>query len=64
LADDFARSLDCYRQRRLDEALERFEALLQRFPDDGPSQFYIDHIRRLLADPVAANADDAVLVLS
>ena len=46
LCADFAEALAAYEEQRVDEARLRFQSLLQQFPGDGPSGYYL----RLLED--------------
>jgi adenylate cyclase len=36
-----------YRQQQFDEAIKQFDAILQQYPDDGPSLFYRNRIQTL-----------------
>jgi adenylate cyclase len=40
-----------YRQRRWDEALAAFDAVLAERPDDGPATLYVGRCRAMLAQP-------------
>ncbi len=57
LCDEFAAALAAYRERRWDDAAARWSALLQIFPGDGPSRFYLERTRRHAAGPPAADWD-------
>jgi adenylate cyclase len=48
----FAEALTAYRERRWREALAGFERLHAQFPEDGPTELYIERCRELLrAEP-------------
>jgi adenylate cyclase len=47
--DRFARGLEAYRQEKWTAALAIFEALAADYPQDGPSRFFIERCRALLA---------------
>jgi adenylate cyclase len=57
LCTTFADALAAYRSRRWDEAQAHWSAILQRFPNDGPSRFYVERTRRHTAEPPAADWD-------
>jgi adenylate cyclase len=57
LCTAFADALAAYRARRWDEAVMRWSAILQRFPNDGPSRFYLQRTRHHAADPPPADWD-------
>jgi adenylate cyclase len=44
-------ALELYRSRRFDEALDAFEALGRRFPDDGPTRLLTNRCREYLLQP-------------
>jgi adenylate cyclase len=48
----FADALALFQTEAWSEAAERFEALLQRWPEDGPSRFYLAQCRRQLSGAV------------
>ena len=52
--DDFGAALALYRAGRWAEAARCWDALLDDFPEDGPSRFYAALARRLAAAPPAA----------
>lgn len=53
----FADALAAYRARRWDEAAARWSAILQKFPNDGPSRFYLQRTRHHVAEPPPADWD-------
>jgi adenylate cyclase len=48
---EFAQALDLYRQGDFDAAAAALTTLLEKFPDDGPSQTFLDRCRRFRDDP-------------
>jgi adenylate cyclase len=56
----FAAGLAAYGARRWNEAVTQWLAILQEFPDDGPSRFYLPRAQRLAAEPPSANWDGVV----
>ena len=52
---DFATALTAYHDGKLDEAAERFGNLAQRWPNDGPTQFFVaaclSRLQKLTAQP-------------
>jgi adenylate cyclase len=57
LCTAFADAIEAYRARRWDEAAARWADILQRFPNDGPSHFYLLRTRQHAADPPPADWD-------
>jgi len=51
LIGEFAAGLDAYRRRDWDGAVARFEAVLERYPQDGPSRLYVERCRECAASP-------------
>jgi adenylate cyclase len=51
LIDGYKAALELYRSRRFDEALDAFEALGNRFPDDGPTRLLTNRCREYLLQP-------------
>lgn len=45
LSEQFAQALKYFSDDQIDAARECFRALLQRFPDDGPSRFYLNYLQ-------------------
>ena len=45
----FAEALTAYRERRWQEALASFQRLHTQFPEDGPTELYIERCRELLS---------------
>ena len=60
LCTAFAAGLAAYEARRWDEAVARWSALLEEFPGDGPSRFYLPRAQRLAAEPPPADWDAVV----
>lgn len=54
LMDGFAAALAVFRDRRYGVALDLFDTLAQRYPDDGPTATYLDRCRKhaILPPPV------------
>ncbi|MGH9492754.1 MAG: CHASE2 domain-containing protein [Terriglobales bacterium] len=53
----FEEAMRAYRQREWQEAVNRFETLLRRSPQDGPSQLLLRRSREFLAEAPAADWD-------
>ena len=51
----FAQSLQAFRAGQWDQSVELFGSLLNDYPDDGPSRFYLDRCRRYLREPLQKN---------
>jgi adenylate cyclase len=51
LCEAFEAGLALYQAASWPEAAGRFQAILDAFPDDGPSRFYLDRCRRAISDP-------------
>lgn len=47
----FAEGLQAYRARRWQDAIALFADLCQRFPDDRPSQIYLQRVRQYASEP-------------
>lgn len=60
LCAGFEDAMAAFRAKDWQRALHRFEALLYRFPDDGPSRFYMERCRSLL--DTGALGEDPTLV--
>jgi len=50
LAELFNRGMDFYRRRQWQEALRTFVELSERYPEDGPSQFYRDRCEYIISN--------------
>ncbi len=50
---DFATALTAYHDGKLDEAAKRFAELAQRWPNDGPTQFFLAACQSRLQKPSA-----------
>ena len=59
LLDGFAQALALYRERRYGQALDAFQALVERYPDDGPAAVYLERCRQHAAAPPPAEWDGA-----
>jgi adenylate cyclase len=53
----FTHALDLFDSGRWQDALAGFQSLLQDFPDDGPSLFYVGLCRKFLTSPSEADHD-------
>lgn len=51
LCAQFAEALAAFRTQRWSEATILFEAVTERFAEDGPSRFYLNRCRRYAAEP-------------
>jgi adenylate cyclase len=58
----YADALNHYRQRRWEDARAEFARVLEQNPSDGPSLFYLERCRHLLAEPPGRDWTDAVAV--
>jgi adenylate cyclase len=59
LLDGFADALALYRERRFGEAADAFGALVERYPQDGPSAVYLERCREYVIHPPAEGWDGA-----
>ncbi|MBV9609160.1 MAG: adenylate/guanylate cyclase domain-containing protein, partial [Acidobacteria bacterium] len=57
LLSQFTGALVAYRAQKWGEAIERFEALLSRYPDDGPSHEYLRRSHEFVTHPPDAGWD-------
>ncbi|GAB0058669.1 hypothetical protein SIID45300_03022 [Candidatus Magnetaquicoccaceae bacterium FCR-1] len=57
LLDFYMQGLELYRRRAYREAIERFEAALGVFPEDGPSRTYVERCKEYLESPPPADWD-------
>jgi adenylate cyclase len=55
----FAHARSLYCERRFGEALDAFQALVDRFPEDGPAAVYLERCHRHAAAPPPAEWDGA-----
>ena len=60
----FAESLDAYGLRKWDEAAARWSAILQAYPDDGPSRFYLRLAKSQALEPPPHDWDGVVRMAS
>ncbi len=51
LCEVFESALTLYQDARWSEAADRFQAILEAYPDDGPSHFYLERSRRMMTEP-------------
>ena len=51
LVQEYSVALGIYRARRFQEAKTAFEAILERYPDDGPSRLYVQRCADYIAAP-------------
>jgi adenylate cyclase len=47
----FAKGLECFERKSFEPAEAAFRRVLETKPDDGPSQFYLERIAELRAQP-------------
>jgi adenylate cyclase len=59
---DFAAALAAYRDGKLDAAVERFSKLAQRWPNDGPTQFFVAACLSHLQKPGAQPWDPTITI--
>ena len=57
LLGGFAQAMSAYRRREWREAVTGFEALLERWPQDGPSQLFLRRSREFLVEAPAPDWD-------
>ncbi len=57
LTEQFGAALALYRARKWADATQRFEALLEQYPDDAPSGIYLERCRQFLESPPPADWD-------
>ena len=62
LAGDFQRALLEYRGRKLDSAHQGFEAILGRFPLDGPAKLYLERCEALSKNPPPVDWDGVYIM--
>ena len=51
LIERFNAGIAAYRERRWNEGLEIFSAVLAEFPEDGPARLYVERCRKMAAEP-------------
>jgi adenylate cyclase len=64
LRDRFEDALDRYRSRQWSEAIERFEELIEDYPDDEPSQVMLERARQYRDEPPSGDWDGAFQLTS
>jgi adenylate cyclase len=57
LIEGYGEGLQLYRAQRFSEARLQFESLIERFPEDGPSQLFIARCDLMLSSPPGENWD-------
>jgi adenylate cyclase len=62
LLSSFDEALAAYREQRWDEAIFAFAAVLEKYPDDGPAQLYIERCRDMLAAPPESDWDGVTIM--
>jgi adenylate cyclase len=58
----FDAGLAAYREQRWDDALFAFAAVLEKYPEDGPAQLYIERCRDMLAAPPEPDWDGVTIM--
>ena len=51
LCETFATALHAYQAQQLDEACTIFLEILKIHPEDGPSEFFLDHYQKNMNQP-------------
>lgn len=59
----FDQALAVYHEQNWNESAERFDAILNRYPSDGPSMFYRDTCRHYAANPPERDWDGVMNVM-
>jgi adenylate cyclase len=62
LTERFNAGVYAYRERRWDEAIRAFAAILDERPDDGPSRLYLGRCRGMLEAPPAPDWDGVTVM--
>jgi adenylate cyclase len=62
LLHGFNTGLAAYREQRWDDAMFAFAAVLEKHPDDGPAQLYIERCRDMLAAPPEPDWDGVTIM--
>ena len=62
LVRGFDAGLAAYRAQRWDDAMFAFAAVLEKYPDDGPAQLYIERCRDMLAAPPESDWDGVTIM--
>ncbi len=62
LLRDFNTALAAYREQRWDDAVFAFAAVLEKYPEDGPAQLYIERCRDMLAAPPESDWDGVTIM--
>jgi len=57
ILDFYNKGLELYRSRKFEEAILYFKKCLEIFPEDGPSQVYIERCDYFLKNPPPENWD-------
>jgi len=62
LVRGFDAALAAYRAQRWDDAMFAFAAVLEKYPDDGPAQLYLERCRDMLAAPPESDWDGVTIM--
>jgi adenylate cyclase len=62
LAEDFQRALLEYRGRKWDSGRQGFQAILGRFPLDGPAKLYLERCEALSKNPPPMDWDGVYIM--
>jgi adenylate cyclase len=62
LVEGFEAGLRAYRRQRWDDAMVAFAAVLEKYPQDGPTQLYLERCRDMLAAPPEAGWDGVTVM--
>jgi adenylate cyclase len=62
LLEQFNTGLAAYRERRWNDALAAFGRILEGWPDDGPTQLYLERCREMVAAPPPADWDGVTVM--
>ncbi len=62
LHQKFAEALGAYRTREWRDAASQFSEILDMFPDDGPSRFYLQRCKAYVLNPIDEPSHPAVRI--
>lgn len=51
LVQQFSNGIVLYKQKEFEKAIEVFQSILERYPDDGPSKLYIERCQNFIQTP-------------